>query len=125
MQTPPAIDVNTVADLFLQRNMVREDGWWVGAHLNHAKLVQAHLAGQAAERKARHADLPPHACHAPPFPQVREATAFLLDALAGDRPEHAALQTKLLEINLITNPQVRLLQPTLMSWLFSLLAACS
>lgn len=38
--------------------------------------------------------------------QVREATAFLLDALAGDRPEQAVLQTKLLEINLITNPQV-------------------
>ena len=38
---------------------------------------------------------------------VREATAFLLEALAGDRPDQAALQTKLLEINLITNPQVR------------------
>jgi clathrin heavy chain len=37
---------------------------------------------------------------------VREGTAFLLDALAVDKPEHAALQTKLLEINLITNPQV-------------------
>ena len=44
----------------------------------------------------------------PPLPvvQVREATAFLLEALAGDRPDQAALQTKLLEINLITNPQV-------------------
>lgn len=31
---------------------------------------------------------------------------FLLDALAGDKPEEAALQTKLLEINLVTNPQV-------------------
>lgn len=58
--TPPAVEVNTVADLFLQRNM------------------------------------------------VREATAFLLDALASDKPEQAALQTKLLEINLITNPQVHL-----------------
>ncbi len=58
-QTPPPIDVNTIADLFLQRNM------------------------------------------------IREATAFLLDALAADKPEQAALQTKLLEINLITNPQVR------------------
>lgn len=38
--------------------------------------------------------------------KVREATAFLLEALAGDRPDQAALQTKLLEINLITNPQV-------------------
>ncbi len=37
---------------------------------------------------------------------VREATAFLLDALAPDLPQHAALQTKLLEINLVTNPQV-------------------
>jgi clathrin heavy chain len=37
---------------------------------------------------------------------VREATAFLLDALAADKPEQGALQTKLLEINLITNPQV-------------------
>ena len=38
---------------------------------------------------------------------VREATAFLLDALSPDLPQHAVLQTKLLEINLITNPQVR------------------
>jgi clathrin heavy chain len=37
---------------------------------------------------------------------VREATAFLLDALSPDLPQHAVLQTKLLEINLITNPQV-------------------
>ncbi|GAX80055.1 hypothetical protein CEUSTIGMA_g7494.t1 [Chlamydomonas eustigma] len=57
-QVPPPFEVNTVADLFLQRNM------------------------------------------------VREATAFLLEALAGDRPDQAALQTKLLEINLVTNPQV-------------------
>lgn len=39
---------------------------------------------------------------------VREGTAFLLDALAGDKPEEGPLQTKLLEINLVTNPQVRL-----------------
>ncbi|KAI8476142.1 MAG: vesicle coat protein clathrin, heavy chain [Monoraphidium minutum] len=59
-QTPPpaGCDTNSIADLFLQRNM------------------------------------------------VREATAFLLDALAGDKPEEGPLQTKLLEINLITNPQV-------------------
>jgi hypothetical protein len=37
---------------------------------------------------------------------VREGTVFLLDALAGDKAEEAALQTKLLEINLVTNPQV-------------------
>ena len=37
---------------------------------------------------------------------IREATAFLLEALSGDRPEQAALQSKLLEINLVTNPQV-------------------
>ena len=58
LQTPPPLDVNVVADLFLQRNM------------------------------------------------VREATAFLLEALAADKPEQGPLQTKLLEINLITNPQV-------------------
>jgi clathrin heavy chain len=57
-QTPPAADPNAVADLFLQRNM------------------------------------------------VREATAFLLDYLSADRPSDAALQTKLLEVNLVTNPQV-------------------
>lgn len=57
-QTPPPVDINTMADLFLQRNM------------------------------------------------VREGTVFLLDALAGDKAEEAALQTKLLEINLVTNPQV-------------------
>ena len=58
-QSPPAADANAVADLFLQRNM------------------------------------------------VREATAFLLDYLTpADRPGDAALQTKLLEVNLVTNPQV-------------------
>lgn len=36
---------------------------------------------------------------------VREATAFLLDILADDDARHGALQTKLLEINLVTNPQ--------------------
>ena len=57
-QPGPPLDLNTIADLFLQRNM------------------------------------------------VKEATAFLLDALQGDDPKHAALQTKLIEINLLTNPQV-------------------
>jgi clathrin heavy chain len=57
-QSPQPVETNTMADLFLQRNM------------------------------------------------VREATAFLLDALANDKPEQGILQTKLLEINLITNPQV-------------------
>lgn len=57
-QPGPPMDINSIADLFLQRNA------------------------------------------------VREATAFLLDALQDDDPKHAALQTKLLEINLVTNPQV-------------------
>lgn len=48
---------------------------------------------------------------------VREGTAFLLDALAGDKPEEGPLQTKLLEINLVTNPQVRGC-----SWLCGLIA---
>ena len=37
---------------------------------------------------------------------VREATAFLLDVLQDNDPKNGVLQTKLLEINLITNPQV-------------------
>ena len=37
---------------------------------------------------------------------VREATAFLLDALSADDAAQGALQTKLLEINLVTAPQV-------------------
>ena len=57
-QPGPPVDVNTMADLFLQRNL------------------------------------------------VKEATAFLLEALSGDDPAQGALQTKLLEINLVTNPQV-------------------
>jgi hypothetical protein len=57
-QVPPPIAINTMADLFLQRNM------------------------------------------------VREGTAFLLEALSSDKQEEGPLQTKLLEINLITNPQV-------------------
>ncbi|KAJ3372990.1 hypothetical protein HDU91_001672 [Kappamyces sp. JEL0680] len=37
---------------------------------------------------------------------VQQATSFLLDALKGDLPEHAALQTRLLEMNLLHAPQV-------------------
>eukprot|EP00210_Caulerpa_lentillifera_P001245 g1201.t1 len=57
-QPNPPIEINTITDLFLQRNM------------------------------------------------IREATAYLLDVLKEDKPEHAALQTKVLEINLVTNPNV-------------------
>ncbi|KAI8818504.1 uncharacterized protein EV422DRAFT_537294 [Fimicolochytrium jonesii] len=37
---------------------------------------------------------------------VQQATSFLLDALKENKPEHAALQTKLLEMNLLHAPQV-------------------
>jgi clathrin heavy chain len=37
---------------------------------------------------------------------VQQATSFLLDALKDDRPEHGALQTRLLEMNLLHAPQV-------------------
>ena len=57
-QDPPPVDFNSIADLFLQRNM------------------------------------------------IREATSFLLEVLKPDLPEHAPLQTKVLEINLITFPNV-------------------
>ncbi|KAM7270794.1 hypothetical protein ACFE04_030008 [Oxalis oulophora] len=52
------IDYNTITDLFLQRNL------------------------------------------------IREATAFLLDVLKPNLPEHSFLQTKVLEINLVTFPNV-------------------
>ncbi|XP_031493982.1 clathrin heavy chain 2 [Nymphaea colorata] len=52
------VDYNTITDLFLQRNM------------------------------------------------IREATAFLLDVLKPNLPDHAYLQTKVLEINLVTFPNV-------------------
>ncbi|KAG4987873.1 hypothetical protein JHK84_030456 [Glycine max] len=52
------IDYNTITDLFLQRNL------------------------------------------------IREATAFLLDVLKPNLPEHGYLQTKVLEINLVTFPNV-------------------
>ena len=37
---------------------------------------------------------------------IQQATAFLLDVLAGNKPEQAHLQTKLLEMNLLHAPQV-------------------
>lgn len=37
---------------------------------------------------------------------IQQATAFLLDALKGNKPEHAGLQTRLLEMNLMHAPQV-------------------
>ncbi|KAG6533335.1 hypothetical protein ZIOFF_007202 [Zingiber officinale] len=52
------VDYNTITDLFLQRNL------------------------------------------------IREATAFLLDVLKPNLPEHGFLQTKVLEINLVTYPNV-------------------
>ena len=56
--TPPPCDMGAIADLFLQRNM------------------------------------------------IREATSILLDLLKGDDESQAALQTKVLEINLVTYPNV-------------------
>eukprot|EP00897_Mesotaenium_endlicherianum_P006181 jgi/Mesen1/5591/ME000281S04647 len=58
MEGGPPLDFNTITDLFLQRNM------------------------------------------------IREATSFLLDVLKPNLPEHAMLQTKVLEINLVTFPNV-------------------
>lgn len=37
---------------------------------------------------------------------IQQATAFLLTALDGNKPEHAAHQTRLLEMNLTHAPQV-------------------
>mmetsp|Transcript_18442 Transcript_18442/g.51982 ORF Transcript_18442/g.51982 Transcript_18442/m.51982 type:complete len:1203 (-) Transcript_18442:1971-5579(-) len=37
---------------------------------------------------------------------LQQATSFLLDALKGDKPEEAHLQTRLLEMNLMAAPQV-------------------
>eukprot|EP01137_Pigoraptor_chileana_P023616 Opistho-2@90187 len=37
---------------------------------------------------------------------IQQCTSFLLDALKNNRPEEGALQTRLLEINLMTAPQV-------------------
>ncbi|RKO86009.1 armadillo-type protein, partial [Blyttiomyces helicus] len=37
---------------------------------------------------------------------IQQATSFLLDALKENKPEHAALQTRLLEMNLLHAPQV-------------------
>jgi len=37
---------------------------------------------------------------------IQQATAFLLDALKGNRPEEGHLQTRLLEMNLLNAPQV-------------------
>lgn len=37
---------------------------------------------------------------------VQQCTAFLLDALKNNRPSEGSLQTRLLEMNLVTAPQV-------------------
>ena len=37
---------------------------------------------------------------------IQQCTSFLLDALKGNQPEHAELQTRLLEMNLMAFPQV-------------------
>ena len=38
--------------------------------------------------------------------KIQQATAFLLDALKDNKPEHGHLQTRLLEMNLLNFPQV-------------------
>ena len=38
---------------------------------------------------------------------VQQCTSFLLDALKNNRPAEGNLQTRLLEMNLLTAPQVR------------------
>lgn len=38
--------------------------------------------------------------------RIQETTAFLLEALANNRPDEAHLQTKLFEINLMSAPNV-------------------
>ncbi len=38
---------------------------------------------------------------------VQQCTSFLLDALKNNRPAEGHLQTRLLEMNLLTAPQVR------------------
>ena len=40
------------------------------------------------------------------FHKLQETTSILLEVLKGNRPDHARFQTKLLEINLLHNPQV-------------------
>jgi clathrin heavy chain len=37
---------------------------------------------------------------------IQQATSFLLDALKDNKPEEGALQTRLLEMNLVHAPQV-------------------
>jgi clathrin heavy chain len=37
---------------------------------------------------------------------IQPCTSFLLDALKDNKPEHGALQTRLLEMNLLAFPQV-------------------
>ena len=37
---------------------------------------------------------------------IQQATSFLLDALKDNKPEQGALQTRLLEMNLVNAPQV-------------------
>jgi len=41
---------------------------------------------------------------------VKQCTAFLLDALKNNRPSEGPLQTRLLEMNLMSAPQVHLLK---------------
>eukprot|EP00966_Prymnesium_polylepis_P197412 4574601-Prymnesium_polylepis.2 len=42
---------------------------------------------------------------------LQQCTSFLLDVLKGNKPEEAALQTRLLEMNLMAAPQARALPP--------------
>jgi hypothetical protein len=117
-QNPQPVDTNVMADLFLQAGLVSQRDTAGAALLclmRRTRDLQLKQSGQAASAIQQNSDYTTYShVTALPVPQrnmVREATQFLLEALSGDRADQGPLQTKLLEINLITNPQARRTEP--------------
>jgi clathrin heavy chain len=102
---PALVEIPVIIDVFMQfqRLQVRLDGNWrrsgrVGV------LTRTHPSRGDVHALTTHTSRPSPAT-ATRLPQ--ECTAFLLDVLAGDKPEEGFLQTKLLEMNLLGGaPQV-------------------
>uniref|UniRef100_J3NAM3 Clathrin heavy chain n=2 Tax=Oryza brachyantha TaxID=4533 RepID=J3NAM3_ORYBR len=109
------VDYNTITDLFLQRNMIREATAFLLDVLKPNLPEHAFLQTKGAVNFALMMSQMEGGCPVDYntitdlFLQrnmIREATAFLLDVLKPNLPEHAFLQTKVLEINLVTYPNV-------------------
>ena len=104
----PLADLNQIVDVFMEQVL-------------EPAFFSFRFLGEFFIRTADSRALP----FRPPQNLVQQCTSFLLDALKNNRPSEAGLQTRLLEMNLMSAPQVlrRGVNVSLLPRSFSLLRA--